>query len=186
MTDHRELQIAVNTISSAEDSVGLQVLETGQPFNGEQYSRLKYGSLKAARSMGRALGTKIVEDEPDFALGPTPPEAAVVYKSVPPACMALSQYCIDVMNESRIELGLEPAKTVHIHKSSLIGFEYAASSPEDRARVLASIEYDNDGHVFAGKPVLVVDDIRITGSAERRTRDARKPLATGFWVYCLI
>jgi hypothetical protein len=174
--------ITCNTIDFNHD--GRYVAEeTGECFDAEQYSRLKYGSLKAARFMGSILGESLLELAPEDILDETPPEAAVIYKAVPPACDALSRFCIDTINRERIAQGLEPGQVVHVHKSSLVGFEYAASSPEAREKVLDSIAYDPDGHSFDDKPVIVIDDIRITGSAEKRTRkmlDEFKPKAVIF------
>jgi hypothetical protein len=95
----------------------------------------------------------------------------------------LSRFCIDTINGARIDAGLPAGTVVRVIKSTEVRATYASASPEERLAMLDQIELDTDGHSFDDKNVIVIDDIRITGSAERHTRktlDTFSPTAVAF------
>lgn len=149
---------------------------TNEPFDATSYSRLKYGSLKQAQAMGRMVGEALLARAPEVVLDETPPEAVVAYRTVPPACHALSRFCLEVVNERRQAQGLAPGEVVQIYKPGLYTVDYATTSLEERAKLShGASSHDTMGHDYHDKPVIFLDDVRITGTTERKIHSTLMP-----------
>jgi hypothetical protein len=141
-----------------------------RPFDPEAFSCFKYGWLPPARAYAHELAACIA---PRLLNMPNRPIIVVSapYKFLPTASHAIAQ-CLVTELESR---GLKP-ELLPFHKSRPGNSTYAQSSEADRLAELATLGLKIDESRIRGSIVLVVDDIRMTGTAELVTAKFLEPL----------
>lgn len=144
-------------------------------FDPQIYSRMKYGDREASQLLAGQLADTLLNSQPHLTDTKTPPEFLVTYKAVPPACYYLSRYCLDTLNEVRNEAGLEPGRLIHVYKSKVAATNYAIATAEERQRELNSIGFSLEGRQLANTSAVVLDDIRITGAAEKKMIELIQP-----------
>lgn len=164
--------IAPETIAahqlSLDEGQRLVDVTSHAPFDPAQYSLMKYGSRAATRTFAAELACQLSVELPETMYGDVPPQFLVAYKAVPPACYYLSRYCVGKINERRVEQGQEPGRVVQVYKNKVATTNYAAASGAERERELLGIDFSLEGRSLRDVPAVVLDDIRITGAAERR------------------
>jgi hypothetical protein len=156
------------------DARGELVTHSNNGFDNGAYSMMKYGDELSTRVFASRMASLLVDNYPDLIETETPPVFATAYKYVPPACFYLSRYCLAEINTHRSELDLEPGEELHVYKNRVTSTDYAASSVEDRDRELNGIGFSLMGDI-TDRTVVVLDDIRITGSAERAMLETLQP-----------
>lgn len=163
----------IETISSYNLSYENKIV-VAEPhgFDEAAYSRMKHGDRASTQSFAFNLADQIASDVPEFVSGEPAPDFLVAYKTVPPACFYLSKYCLDKLNLVRVENGLEPGRVVQVFKDRVTATNYATTSPAERSKELSSIGFTLNGYSIEGRPVAVLDDVRITGAAEARIVEA--------------
>ena len=155
----------------AYDAANEIVDESGLVFDRLSYSRMKYGDGTATQKFADDLCGALVEEVPAIVEDRNPPEFLVAYKAVPPACYYLSKHCLDGVNALRADVGNSAGTIVKVHKDKVAATNYAAASPEEREKELSSIGFSLGSHRLTEGPVVILDDIRITGAAERTMLD---------------
>ncbi|MFO0882306.1 MAG: phosphoribosyltransferase family protein [Candidatus Saccharimonadales bacterium] len=147
-------------------------------FDREAYSRMKYGDKHATKDFAEVIAQTLLDTHEDVVADSLSPAFVVAYKEVPPACFYLSKYCLDLINPERERLGLEPGEIIRMYKGSVTASDYAKSSASDRAKELDSIDFSFTDKRPGKRPVVVLDDIRISGGAERKVLDvlAQEPV----------
>lgn len=140
---------------------------TDVPFDRALYSRMKYGDITATKEFANDVADVLLTDAPHLVESPVAPEFLVAYKAVPPACFYLSQYCLERLNVARLEAGVGSGQVRQVYKNQVATTDYAGASPEERQKELSGIGFSLDGSDIDNKPVVVLDDIKITGAAER-------------------
>lgn len=166
MIDTLKQTIAVHHLEYA--SSGDIVDANGKEFDATAYSRMKYGSRKDTKHFAEEVALVAQQEAPNIFEDETPPAFLVAYKAIQPACGYLSRYCVDLVNRVRVQNGLEPAEIFKVHKESVTNTDYSKASVEDREAELAAIDFSLRGRRVDDRPVVVLDDIRISGGAERR------------------
>lgn len=152
--------------------------ENGADFDPAAYSRMKYGSRKDTKQFAEEITQTISQDMPSILESETPPLLLVAYKAVQPACGYLSRYSLDIINRERVERGLEPGEVVKIHKGQVTATDYARASAEEREAELTSIDFSLRGASLENTNAIILDDIRISGGAERRILSVIEALDT--------
>ena len=142
--------------------------DEGTRFDSARYSRMKYGDTDATMHFGHEIAHTVAKVLPEVIEDERPPEFLVAYKAVPPACYYLSRYCLDMVNDWRLDYGNEPGRVVHVYKNRVAATNYATASEAERTKELESIGFSLEGRSMDDKNVVVLDDIRITGGAERK------------------
>jgi hypothetical protein len=99
------------------------------------------------------------------------------YKYLPTASHGVAGYLWQQLSKQAISLDLEPPVLLPFHKARTGSSAYARSSEAERLATLATLGLHLDEKLVRGAVVLVVDDIRITGSAERATAAYLETLA---------
>lgn len=168
-----EQQIAVQYLDATRE--GLIDISSGEQFDDSQYSRMKYGDRLATQDFAGQLAKELIDKNDALLFAHKPPEFFVAYKEVPPACFYLSRFCLDLLNEERNNIGNEPGRLVRIYKSKVLTTNYAAASPEARVQELGGIDFTLEGRSVSDTQAVVLDDIRITGSAERKILEVLRP-----------
>jgi orotate phosphoribosyltransferase len=135
------------------------------PFNASHYSEFKYGRSDFADQYGRAIAAKLIEhflihgyqNDPIVVIG-TP------YKRVPNAARMLSMV---VERHLRISGFASSHGTIYQHR--LADGDYGTLSAEARDQRNKDKKRYVDPDDFVGRHVVLIDDVRITGSIERST-----------------
>jgi hypothetical protein len=157
------------TLSTLTVVDGQVLCQDGSPFDRVAYSHFKYGFLPPAIEYGRRLASLIADQL--FEVAGTEPITIVSapYKYLPTASHAVAQAITAELAYRAVMNGLEPPVLVPFFKSRPGSSNYAKSSEEYRQRSLATLGLRIDESRVRGAHVVVVDDIRITGSAEKAT-----------------
>ena len=160
----------------------------GAPFDTDTYSRMKHGDADAIRALGDLLADALIEQCPHLITDDAVPTLPVAYLAVRPSCWFLADAVLDRLNAERADRGLPGGRIVQVHKDSVTHTDYAASTQAEREAELARI-----GFVLA-EPIdsthcVVIDDVRVTGLAERTVLTALeaadpKSLVTGYVAIC--
>lgn len=148
---------------------GEVLCQDGQPFDRVAYSRFKYGFVPPAIDYGNGLAA-IISDEL-FALAGNEPILIVSapYKCLPTASEVIARALQHALSH-RAELdGREPPVLVPFNKAQVGDSSYARAGEAERLQQLATLGLRIDESRIGGSHVLVVDDIRITGTAQKAT-----------------
>ena len=164
-------------------SNGQVLTDGGVPFDRVAYSRFKYGYALPAVGYGRGLAELIGPDLFDLAGSEPVRVVSAPYKHLPTASQVIAEALVgELARMSVLTHQIEPPKLVPFYKSRVGSGSYAKSSEADRLRSLATLGLRIDASQIEGAHVLIVDDIRITGSAERATAGFMETLnPRGVW-----
>ena len=141
---------------------------SGRVLDLEAYSRMKHGSRSDTKRFANQMTESITRDMPAIMSGESPPLFLVPYKAVQPACGYLSRYALDVINEERVERGYHPGEILKVHKGEVAVTDYSKASVAERLAELSQTDLSIKGVDVADRTLVVLDDIRISGGAERR------------------
>lgn len=151
-----------------EPEFGIIDQQTGLPFDVDAYARMKYGDRRAtvdfAKDIAEALAThspRLIEDE-------EPPQFLAAYKAVPHAAFFVASYALHFINSLRLDNYRTPGSLVKVHKSKTMTVNYAAESEEARENAYREIEFHMDALVNADSHAVIIDDARVTGTAEKK------------------
>ncbi|HET6747549.1 MAG TPA: phosphoribosyltransferase family protein [Candidatus Saccharimonadales bacterium] len=136
---------------------------TALPFRPWEYSSFKYGRRDIAEHYGKALAGMIIDHLGPMVCGNQ--EIVILgtpYKRVPNAARMLA---IGAQRHMRAA-GL-PVTYTYIYQHRLVEGDYSKLSVEQRELRNKQKKRYVDPDDFAGRHVVVIDDIRITGSIER-------------------
>lgn len=157
------------------------------PFSKEDYSRFKYGSKTVARAFGRILAKRFwvqvlrnnLNNKP-IMVYPSP------YNFIPTATFVMKDYFIKYLNEYLVEAGQPSVKEGKIYRDSGYITDYGTMSVEERDAIMAEDSFHIDAQFAKNKTLIFLDDIRVTGSHERRIDKMVKEYKLGnvcYYVY---
>lgn len=138
----------------------------GRAFDTDSYSRMKHGDADAIDDLGARLADELIAHHAHLVTDDAVPVFPVAYLHVPPSCWFLARAVLARLDAAREACGLLPGRIVQVHKDSVTHSDYAASSQAEREAELARIGFRLEEPV-AGANLVVVDDVRVTGLAER-------------------
>jgi hypothetical protein len=141
----------------------------GKPFDRVAYSRFKYGYLPPALEYGQKLAALIADALWTASMGRPIYIVSAPYKYLPTASHHIARALCAELGRRAARKGLEPPVLLPFHKAAPGTSAYAKSSEEERLKLLTTIGLRLDESLIPGSHVLVVDDIRITGTAEKVT-----------------
>jgi hypothetical protein len=134
-----------------------------RPFDAGAYSRFKYGSEREAAGYGTRLAALLLdvhpalpEHERDVVL------ASAAYKHTPSAAHAAFR----ALHAGLLDLGVFVPVT-RIRRENVVEGDYGTLGAADRERLMRENGLSVDRAAVRGKHVVVLDDVRITGSHER-------------------
>ena len=159
----KRVRLALYTIVDEID--GNVVTSTGEPFDLHAYSRFKYGCHQQAAHYGDQL-TKLLVGSPvsDMYRGEQPPiiVSASAYKRLYTAAQLVANTV-----ESRLRWASFQVQAGRIYRAHLTEGDYGAMTHAQRQYWMTNNGLSVDPTLFVGRHVIVVDDVRITGSHER-------------------
>lgn len=159
---HHALALYELTVSDGEFVVTQAA--TDLSFKVSEYSEFKYGRRDRAEQYGAAMAAQLIKHftlnvmrEPIVVIG-TP------YKRVPNAARMLSSVV-----ERRLRLAGFPSSHETIYQHRLAEGDYGTLPAAARDKRNKNKKRYVDPEDFAGRHVVLIDDVRITGSIERST-----------------
>ena len=144
-------------------------------FSAEEYSKLKYGSKRVARLFGTELGKDFLKHLSfnsglnELLKGKEIVVASAPYKFIPVASTILKDYFVSIFNTKWVEneASLQDLKVFRGHSYN---DDYGSMTQEQRDAVIGSDNFYIDKEFIKGKVLFFIDDIKITGSHERRIK----------------
>lgn len=142
--------------------------EKNLPFNPQDYSKFKFGSKKVARLFGTELA-KVFAWE--YVLPRKLNKNIVVLSSpycfIPTATHAMKDYFVRELNEYLIQCGYPVVEETKIHRTITYKEDYGELSAEERTKLIQNDGFQIDVNFIKDKQLLLLDDVKITGSHER-------------------
>lgn len=135
-------------------------------FSADEYSRFKYGSKSIARKFGKEMAKML------SSLLPIDKQMVIMsapYLYLPVAGTALKDYLLAELNCRMIDKGMQNAIIdSKIFRPVTYMVDYSKMSASEREQAIGSERFHTDSEFLKGKVALFVDDIRVTGSHEKR------------------
>lgn len=143
---------------------------TTTPFDTREYSRMKFGSNRAARHFAYEMADRF------FTLyGSVLATPCVVIPApsttVSVAATMLSRHFMNRLNELLDSAGMHPVEWTLIHRNMTYNNNYAHLPKEERKALLAADSIYLNRDFVKGKTLLFIDDVRITGTHEEKITD---------------
>lgn len=132
------------------------------PFSFVDYSKFKHGDKSIARIFGKALGDAFdvsLENNKEVVICSAP------YKNIPVASTALKDYFISKFVIHNPEIDVIDLKVFRGHSYNS---DYGSATADERDALISSDDFYIDSEIIKDRDLILIDDIRITGSHERR------------------
>jgi hypothetical protein len=141
-------------------------------FNAQDYSKFKFGSKKVAKKFGFELADVFINNLCTFGYDDLVYGKQIVICSspfcfIPTATYAMKDYFVYRLNMWLKLNGYPVVQETKIHRTITYKEDYGGLSAEERMKLIAKDDFHIDKAFVAGKTVLFLDDIRITGSHEK-------------------
>lgn len=149
----------------------------GMPFEPARYSLLKYGSATAAEGWGRQLADWLPGQLPDLIddlEGPV--VTASAFHQVPTAAFAVALSLRGRLDRHRLVRGHGALDHGRIVRDVVYAGEYETLDAERRREVLAAMRLSYQGPELEGRHLVVVDDVRVSGTHEQVLTELLAPL----------
>ncbi len=154
------------------NAAGRLITQAGKELNTESYSRSKYGDVDVAREYGFELADLFATQHPQLIFGN---EKVLVtssaFKSLPTSSHNIAQGFIDEVNYLRYLEDLPPTDKIKIVRPNVIEGDFGQQSQAERQASLANEPFYVDKELVKGAHLVVIDDVVITGSNERKIQD---------------
>ncbi|WP_266202745.1 phosphoribosyltransferase family protein [Pontibacter kalidii] len=137
------------------------------PFQPEHYSKFKFGDGSYAAAFGRELADGFIANHKDLLLGNK--EIVIIsspYNSIPTASYAMTSFFKERLNLYLFEKNKSSLLESKIHRYKTYSADYGNLNYEDRVNLITTDAYHIDKSFLTNRVVLLLDDIKITGSHE--------------------
>jgi hypothetical protein len=139
-------------------------------FSPGLYSRFKFGDGIAARHFGEALADGFIEYLKKHPICEQLVVISSPYSFIPTATCAMKDHFVHRLNHYLAESGFSVVQETKVHRTITYKEDYGELNAEERMRLIGNDSFHIDKAFLAGKTLLFLDDIRITGSHERMIR----------------
>jgi len=143
-------------------------------FCPDEYSKFKHGSKTISRKFGKELGEDFVnevcdvnEDLYNELKGKDIVVCSAPYKYIPVASTGLKDYFVSVFNKYWA-IDNNPVIDLKVFRGHSYNDDYGSMTQEQRNKSITSDDFYIDREIIKDKVLFFIDDIRITGSHERR------------------
>jgi hypothetical protein len=137
-------------------------------FSPGDYSRFKYGDGHVARHFGTTLAEGFIKEH--FAGKNTREQFVVIsspYSFIPTATFTLKNYFVSALNRWLAQHHLPVLQETKVHRTITYKEDYGELDAAERLRLIGNDSFHIDKDFLAGKTLIFLDDIKITGSHER-------------------
>lgn len=159
--------LSLHTLAIIENKI---FTESGEKFNCLDYSKFKYGDGSIARTYGYQLAERFIatnyrllettKTKNEFVITTSP------FKSTPKGSGAIVTNFKNALNSHLLRLGENPITEISIFKDNIFEGDYSDFSEKHRKKVLASNKLFVPEKYIQGKKLIIIDDVRITGTHE--------------------
>lgn len=137
-------------------------------FSPYEYSMLKFGCNKTARKFGRELANSVFEKHKDLLITRKVAVVPSAYNYVPNAAAIMTKYFIELLNNLLVSNGGQHVDYSLIHRKVSYINDYGFLPKERREELIANDKFHFDKGAHLGKLLIFTDDVRITGTHERK------------------
>ncbi|MDR2533887.1 MAG: phosphoribosyltransferase family protein [Tannerellaceae bacterium] len=146
-----------------------EIHSAGEPgFIPEEYSKFKHGAMNIARRYGYALAEAFISGCFAKQYGGEPvvilPSA---YSHIPTASFHMCRYFADRLNLWLFENNFPVVEETRIYRTVSYRDDYGQMTAEQRYSLICGDEFYIDKGFTEGKILILIDDIKITGTHER-------------------
>lgn len=138
------------------------------PFSTLDYSRLKFGSDEVAYRYGCAMADTFYRDHRDFLREERCVVIPSAYNVVEIAATVLGRHFMNRLNDLLVRDGGDIVEWTTMHRTMRYLNDYADVTAEERKALLDQDDLYIKKEFVAGKSLIFVDDIYITGTHERK------------------
>lgn len=136
------------------------------PFDVEDYSCLKFGSDRVARSFGRELADAFFRAHLPFLTANQCVVIPAPSSTVPVAATLLGRHFRDRLNDLLSRIGAKPVEWSEIHRDMHYNNNYSELPKEERQKLLTDKGRFVNRDYLTGKQLIFIDDVSITGTHE--------------------
>ncbi|KAA2244433.1 hypothetical protein F0L74_00145 [Chitinophaga agrisoli] len=136
-------------------------------FSPDEYSRFKFGDDAVAEKYGVNLADGFIEHH---LRGRKVPQLVIVsspYSFIPTATFAMKNHFMFRLNRWLAANGNPVAQETKVHRTITYKEDYGELDAAQRLQLIGNDSFHIDREFLAGKKVVFLDDIRITGGHER-------------------
>ena len=140
------------------------------PFLPSDYSKFKFGSKDIAREFGTALAKAFAWEYVYTGKLSCYNKVVVIsspYCFIPTATHAMKDYFVRELNVYLIQCGYSVVEETKIHRTITYKEDYGELSESDRMALIQNDGFHIDKDFIAEKTLILLDDVKITGSHER-------------------
>jgi hypothetical protein len=137
-------------------------------FSADDYSRFKFGDGKVSKAFGTALADGFITER--LAVNPVRQQIVVIsspYSFIPTATFAMKNWFVYRLNHWLAQHNFPVAQEAKVHRTITYKEDYGELDAEQRMKLIGNDQFHIDKDFLAGKTLIFLDDIRITGSHER-------------------
>lgn len=135
-------------------------------FCPKMYSKLKFGSDSAARTMGHALASGFFAQHSDKILANRLVVIPSPYNYVPNAATVMTGHFVNKLNELTVHAAGRHCEYSIIHRKVSYTNDYGFLSKEKRRGLIDNDSFYLNRDFMEGKMLVFIDDVRITGTHE--------------------
>jgi hypothetical protein len=137
-------------------------------FQPADYSKLKFGCDATAKKFGKELAIDTFNKHKDLLLSKKIAVIPSAYNYVPNAASVMTKYFIEVLNHLVVSAGGQHVDYSLIHRKVSYINDYGFLTKERREELIANDKFHFDKGAHLGKLLIFTDDVRITGTHERK------------------
>lgn len=137
-------------------------------FSPSEYSRFKFGDDFVAEKFGTSMANQFIEKY--LKINTIPSQIVVIsspYSFIPTATYALKNHFVFTLNRWLAENNFSVIQETKVHRTITYKEDYGELNAEQRIKLIGNDSFHIDKEFLAGKTLLFLDDIKITGSHER-------------------
>lgn len=137
-------------------------------FSDVEYSKFKFGDGLIAEKFGRELAHNFIHNElSNHYDGKQLVVVSSPYSFIPTATFYMKNYFVFELNKWLATNNFSVIQETKIHRSTSYHDDYGALDEDQRMSLIGNDSFYLDKDFVAGKVIIFLDDIRITGSHER-------------------
>ncbi|AMR33649.1 hypothetical protein A0256_20555 [Mucilaginibacter sp. PAMC 26640] len=137
-------------------------------FSADEYSRFKFGDGLVSQAFGTALANGFIIER--LVINPIRQQIVVLsspYSFIPTATFAMKNWFVYRLNHWLEQTNLPVVQEAKVHRTITYKEDYGELDAEQRMKLIGNDQFHIDKDFLAGKTLIFLDDIRITGSHER-------------------
>jgi hypothetical protein len=156
-------------------------------FKPSDYSKFKYGDDQIAEQFGKSLAQGFIEEQ--LSKLNKMPQLVVVsspYAFIPTATFAMKNYFVFELNRWLAANDFPVLQEIKIHRTTTYKADYGQLTATERLKLIGNDKFYMDKHFLENKTLIILDDIKITGTHEvmiKRTLKQQQIQNAAYFLY---